>query len=164
MRTTNKLPLVILVAVAFVVAAAFGVLALAEMIAERFGPTAGFVALLLPVAAATIAMVVYLVKDGRRKEFDYYCDYYITGDLLVGDGKMYADGTITWAAGDKILSEKMIERRKPTDIICHNCDLDGVEIRVHGNVYICGNILFKERATGIVSAGSIARNNKGEKQ
>lgn len=66
MKMTDNLPLLILAAIVIVIAAAVGLVLLAGAIAERYGPTAGFVALLLPTAASAALMAIILFRDTKR--------------------------------------------------------------------------------------------------
>lgn len=66
MNEDSKLVLIILFVCTLILSAIIGLLALASKIAKIYGPSAGLLTIILPIAAATVFMILILIKNGRK--------------------------------------------------------------------------------------------------
>ena len=66
MNEDSKLVLIILFVCTLILSAIIGLLALASKIEKIYGPSAGLLTIILPIAVATVFMILILIKNGRK--------------------------------------------------------------------------------------------------
>jgi len=67
MKEDTKFGLVMLAICVTILGSIIGLIALASYIAERYGVAAGFLTIILPLFAATVLMIIILVKHGKKQ-------------------------------------------------------------------------------------------------
>ncbi len=66
MKNDTRVELIMVVLVFVIIGIAIGIVALSAVIAKHYGLTAGMLCVLLPIAAATIALIIMLVRQNKR--------------------------------------------------------------------------------------------------
>lgn len=64
----DRLEVLMIVLVFAIIGIAIGIVALASVVAKYYGLTAGLLCVLLPIAAATIALIYLLVKQNKGEK------------------------------------------------------------------------------------------------
>jgi len=68
MKNDTRVELIMVVLVFVIIGIAIGIVALSATIAKYYGLTAGMLCVLLPIAAATIALIVMLARQDKGEK------------------------------------------------------------------------------------------------